>query len=397
MGILRSSRHAAALLAVVLAVACGGGGSTSGTKSTYLLAFISDLTGPAASQSHPFLNGFKTYLDWTNENGGVNGHPVQITVNDDAYDVAKAKIAIQNAEASGVLGVFGGAEPAVWGPNAVLAPQTQMLQLTVGMTETFAVPPQPYLYLMSTTSSQNGTGMINLLQQVIKDGKAPDKPKVAIMRFASPGVQATSTFMQAQFKTLGWNFVGEQQYALTATDVSSQASTMVAAKPDAIFAPAIDSQAPLVVKTLRQKGFTGPVIGFQGASQDGTFAAMNDSGYYAFRTFVLPGTAGVQGAIEESERASRSGNTVNIGTAQFSQGYVMGQIAILALQRCVDPCTRSAYNDAMTNLGKVDTKGLNPDIQITPTRHVVIGAVMPFKWDSSKNAAVAMGTWIQLS
>lgn len=385
------------MFAAAIAVACGGQGGAPGEKSPYLLAFISDLTGPAASQSHPFLNGFKTYLDWTNDHGGVNGHQIQVSVNDDAYDVAKAKIAIQSAQASGALGVFGGAEPAVWGPNAALAPQTQMLQLTVGMTETFAVPAQPYLYLMSTTSSQNGTGMINLLQQVIKDGKAPEKPNVAIMRFASPGVQATSTFMQQQFKTLGWNFVGEQQYALTATDVSSQASTMVSARPDVIFAPAIDSQAPLVVKTLRQKGFAGAVIGFQGASQDGTFAAMNDPGYYAFRTFVLPGTPGVQGAIEESDRAKSSGNTVNIGTAQFSQGYVMGQIAVLALQKCADPCTRPGYNDAMNNLGQVDTKGLNPNIQITPNRHVVIGAVMPFKWDSSKNAAVAMGTWLQLA
>jgi ABC-type branched-subunit amino acid transport system substrate-binding protein len=380
-----------------VAAACGGSSGSSTSKSPYLLAFISDLTGAAASQSQPFLNGFKTYIDWTNDNGGANGHRVQVSVTDDAYDVAKGKIAIQAAQASGALGVFGGAEPAVWGPNAALAPQTQMLQLTVGMTESFAVPPQPYLYLMSTTSSQNGTGMINLLQAVIKAGDAPAKPSVSIIRFASPGVQATSTFMQAQFKTLGWNFVGEQTYALTATDVSSQASQVVQAKPDVVFAPAIDSQAPLVIKALRQKGFTGPVIGFQGASTDGTFAALADPRYYAFRTFVLPGTAGVQGAMEEQSRAKSSGNTVNIGTAQFSQGYVMGLLAVLALQKCADPCDGPKYNDAMGKLGKVDTRGLNPDIAITPERHVVIGAVMPFKWDAGKSAAVAMGTWLQLA
>jgi ABC-type branched-subunit amino acid transport system substrate-binding protein len=201
--------------------------------------------------------------------------------------------------------------------------------------------------------------------------------------------------MQAQFKTLGWNFVGEQTYALTATDVSAPASLMVQSKPDVVFAPAIDSQAPLVVKTLREKGFTGPVIGFQGASTDGTFAAIADSGYYAFRTFVLPGTAGVPGAIEEESRARSSGNTVNIGTAQFSQGYVMGQIAVLALQRCADPCDGPKYNDAMNKVGKVDTKGLNPDIAITPDRHVVIGAVIPYKWEGGK--AVSMGSWIQLN
>lgn len=383
-------------LCLLVAAACGGGAS-SGGKSTYLLAFISDLTGAAASQSQPFLNGFKTYIDWTNEHGGANGHRIQVSVTDDAYDVAKGKVAVQSAQAAGALGVFGGAEPVVWGPNATLASQTQMLQLTVGMAEASAVPPQPYLYLMSTTSSQNGTGMINVLQSVIKAGGAPAKPSVAIMRFASPGVQATSAFMQGQFKTLGWPFAGEQTYALTATDVSSQASAIVASKPDVVFAPAIDAQAPLIIKTLRQKGFTGPVIGFQGASTDGTFAALADAGYYAFRTFVLPGTAGVPGAVEEESRAKSSGNTVNIGTAQFSQGYVMGQMAVLALQRCAEPCTGPRYNDAMNGLGKVDTRGLNPDIAITSSRHVVIGAVLPFKWDAARSAAVAMGDWVQLS
>jgi ABC-type branched-subunit amino acid transport system substrate-binding protein len=378
------------------AIACGNS-STAGTKSTYLVAFISDLTGPAASQSQPFLNGFNTYLDYTNKNGGIDGHHIQISVTDDAYDVSKAKVAIQTAKASGALGVFGGAEPAVWGASAALAPQTEMLQLTVGMTENYAVPPQPYLYLMSTTSSQNGTGMIKLAQAVISAGGVPSNPAVGILRFASPGVQASSAFMQTQFKTLGWNFVGEQTYLLTAADISSQASAMVQAKPDLVFAPAIDAQAPLIVKTLRQKGFTGPIVGFQGASADSTFAAINDPGYYAFRTFVLPGTAGVQGAVEEDQRARVSGNTVNIGTPQFSQGYVMGQIAVIAMQKCGDTCTPSTYNDAMNNVGKIDTRGLNPDITISPTRHVVIGAVMPFKWDASKSAAVSMGAWIQLS
>jgi hypothetical protein len=74
----------------------------------------------------------------------------------------------------------------------------------------------------------------------------------------------------------------------------------------------------------------------------------------------------------------------------------MGQIAVLALEKCGDACDGPKYNDAMSSVGKVDTRGLNPDIAITANRHVVIGAVLPFKWDSAKQAAVSMGAWIQL-
>jgi branched-chain amino acid transport system substrate-binding protein len=386
----------ALLLAAV--TACGSGGSSQqGSTPPFLLAFISDLTDGAASQSQPLLYGFKTMLDWTNNHGGVGGHQIQLSVTDDAYDVAKGHVAITAAQSSGALAVVGGAEPVVWGPNAALAPQTQLAQFTLGMTENFAIPPQPYLYLMGTSSSNNGIGMINLLQLLIKNGAAPANPSVAIFRFASPGVQASSTTMQSKFKTLGWRFTGEQVYALTATDVSAGASALLADKPDVIFAPAIDAQAPLITKTLRQKGFSGPIVGFTGAAADTTFQAIADTGYYALRNFLLPGDPSSPGALDLEKRAKATGDTVGMLSAQFTQGYVMAKIVVSALEKCGDPCNSVKFNDAMNKVGKVDTQGLNPDIAISPDRHVAIGAQMSYKWDPNKKVAVPMGSWIPLN
>lgn len=391
-----SSLVGAILVAAV--TACGSGGSSQqGSKSPFLIAFISDLTNGAASQSQPLLYGFKTMIDWTNTHGGVAGHQIQLSVTDDAYDVAKAHVAITTAQSSGALAVVGGAEPAVWGPNAALASQTQLTQFTLGMTENFAIPPQPYLYLMGTSSSNNGIGMLNLAQLLVKNGTAPANPSVAIFRFASPGVQASSTVMQVKFKTLGWKFTGEQVYALTATDVSAAASALLADKPDMIFAPAIDAQAPLIIKTLRQKGFTGPVVGFTGAAADTTFQAINDTGYYALRNFLLAGDTSSPGAVDLGKRARSTGDTVGIQSSQFTQGYVMAQMVVTAVTKCGDGCNYVKFNDAMNKVGKLDTQGLNPDIALTAERHVAIGAQMPYKWDPTKKIAVSMGSWIPLN
>src|SRR5262249_43085444 len=88
-------------LLITVTSGCGSGGSAETSKSPYQLAFISDLTNGAASQSQPLLYGFKTYIDWTNGRGGVGGHKIQLSVTDDAYDVSKGHVAITTAQSSG--------------------------------------------------------------------------------------------------------------------------------------------------------------------------------------------------------------------------------------------------------------------------------------------------------
>jgi ABC-type branched-subunit amino acid transport system substrate-binding protein len=79
-----------AALALVLA-ACGGGApqsggaGDSGSGPIKIGAWI-PLTGAQAASGVPQMEGAKAYFGWLNDNGGINGRPVDWIVKDNAYD-----------------------------------------------------------------------------------------------------------------------------------------------------------------------------------------------------------------------------------------------------------------------------------------------------------------------
>src|SRR5258706_9800295 len=120
-------------------------------------------------------------------------------------------------------------------------------------------------------------------EQLIKNNLAPASPKLAFYHYPSAAVTSMIGFYKQLAQPLGWQIVADQSFAQNATDVSSQASAVVSSPADVVIANLIDSIAPLTVKTLREKGFKGPIVNFTGASSPKTFSALKDPGYYSLR------------------------------------------------------------------------------------------------------------------
>lgn len=89
-----------ALFATLLA-ACGGGGGTGGTGGStgggtastepIRVGAIFDLTGATADVGTPYARGQIAFIDWKNEQGGINGRRLQLFSEDYAYQVPRAE------------------------------------------------------------------------------------------------------------------------------------------------------------------------------------------------------------------------------------------------------------------------------------------------------------------
>jgi ABC-type branched-subunit amino acid transport system substrate-binding protein len=353
------------------------------------------MTGPSAAQSAPHLSGFKTYVDWANGHGGTGGHRIMLNVTDDAADTNKAKVAIQSAQAENALGIFGGLESNVWGSVAPLAAQNKILQFTVGLTDNYVTPPQPYLYSMQLGQSQYALSEVRFIQKYLIPNKlVPANPTVGIFRYTSAASTELSAAIRAQAGQLGYRVVAEETFPQGATDVSSQASSIAQKNPDVLLGALLDVNAPLVMRSLREKGWKGPWVGHGGASGESTFKALNDPLYFSNRAYVLPGTPELPAAVEMANRARSTNNTAGIDVPTFVQGYLTGWFAVEALKRCSDPCDSVKFNTAMESVGTIDTKGINADVAINPQRHRAPGATIVWRWDSAKGRTVAAGDWV---
>jgi ABC-type branched-subunit amino acid transport system substrate-binding protein len=385
----------AAALVAVLVSACGNAASTGGSKADFKIDWFGDLTAVVAINGVPHLSGFKTVIDWTNSHGGVNGHHIQLTATDSASDVNKGRIAYQNAVASGSLVMNGGIESNVNVPLAPLAGQNKLSLISLAVTDNFISTPQPYLY--STNLSYQGMSnlQINFIKDVlIKKGDVPDAPKVALYGFSSAAVTTINGMYKTGIDKLGWKLVAQESFATTATDVSSQAANVAAAKPDVVLADLLDSDAVLTVKALRQKGYTKPIVDFVGASSPNTFIAVADPGYYSLRAYASTVNTDIAGVQTVVDRAKSTGNTANMQSVYFSYGYVNGLITVAALKICGDDCTAEKFNTALEKVGKVDASGLNEDVQITPQRHRTVQKGIFFQYDTGKQKEVAIGGWL---
>jgi branched-chain amino acid transport system substrate-binding protein len=397
----RGNRFAVAfaMLALIIASACGGSGSSGSggaSKAPFALYFVSDLTGTTASIGQPLSVGVKAYIDWTNKEGGVNGHKLSLTTLDDGQDVQKVKLDVQQASTAGALAILGANTSNGWSPNAPFITQTQIPTVGLGFTDPQLDPNTPYLYGLIPSYLQMSTMDFNFLQdQLITPGTVPAKPKIAFWHYTSTAVSTMVTYYKQIVQAKGFTLTTEQSFAQNVTDVSSQATALAQTKPDAVIANLIDAIAPLTVKALREKGYAGPIINFTGASSTSTFQALKDPLYYSLRAVFSTNDTDQPGISTIVSRAKAVGDTQGMDNNYFNLGWMTGAITVAALKKCGDGCTAAKMNTAYENVGKVDANGLNPDIQYSPTRHRAVTSGIYFHWDSVKGKEVPVGGFMQ--
>jgi len=106
----------AVLVVLVLAtglVLSGCAGNNTGSKAgtdaeTYRIGAVLDISGPASSLGVPERNTLKMLEEKINAAGGVNGHPLELTVLDNKSDETEAVLAVKRLiDRQKVLAVIG--------------------------------------------------------------------------------------------------------------------------------------------------------------------------------------------------------------------------------------------------------------------------------------------------
>ncbi len=256
------------LVMVFTFAACGGDSGDTGedtetpeSADPIKIGFFAPITSAAASaDGESPRDSVMIAAEILNNNGGINGRPVEIIVEDDQLDTAQAQnIAEKFANDDEIVAVISGSYS---GPTRVAAPIFQDVGKV--MVSAYAVHPDvvnagDYVFSQSFPGKVQATAAA---YYAVNDLKAK---KIAIigvdLDFGTEQATAFKTYAEAN----GAEIVFEQMVAISDNEFASIITQVKSLEPDLIYLPNYYGHAAEILKQCKQQGLDCQVLGCEGA------------------------------------------------------------------------------------------------------------------------------------
>ena len=249
----------AAALAIMIA-GCGGSGTTAKKKPIKIGAIVS-LTGTYAGLGEPEKNVLELEVARINKAGGVNGRQIEVVVEDDATDEAKAvAVASKLIEQEKVVAIIGatgtGQTMAVRGDvQRAAIPQVSMAGGTVITSPVdklvFATPWSNTIVVPFTLDYLEGQGITKI--GLISDSGGFGKDGEAVIKVDAPKA--------------GIEVVADQTFNLGDTDMTAQLTKIKNSDAQAIVMWTAGKEAAIIAKNAKDLGIELPVYGSHGIAR----------------------------------------------------------------------------------------------------------------------------------
>lgn len=248
----------AAVLVTASLAACGSssGGHDGKTYNVLVMGGLSAKIGILADNSGTSVAAAKASVDYANAHGGVDGKHVTLTVIDDQSDptVAVTKLRAALAQNKPDLVLNSGPSTVAAATLPILNAQ-HILSMNIGPTATSSNPADfPLNFDISAGAAAQLAGYKPYLQS--KGYKS-----VAILHGNSAYGQTYGTSAESVLKADGFTVTSNQEYDVTALDMTPQLQALQASKPDALIIDAYGAPLGYILKGVAKLGWNVPLIG----------------------------------------------------------------------------------------------------------------------------------------
>ncbi|UMG91306.1 ABC transporter substrate-binding protein [Nocardioides sp. TF02-7] len=312
-----------------------------------------ELSGPLAFYGESLQQGVQAYVDTVNDDGGIDGHPIELTSLDNAGDAARsATNATQLATSEGVNAMFGFVLSANCSSATPVVERHRVPLACLSVAE-----PNDYVYSLGP----NNTSAAGALLEAAKELSGTDTPSTALVHLNTLTVLAMVDEIEAQAGDAGVDLTTVQELDIAATDVSAQVAKVVQADPDVVIVSNFGPGFLSVLEGLRSSRLDVPVIWVDGTGNLTSLQESDDDNVYAFTTYELVDPESAEGAaaeyVEAVEPLLEATDAVTLNAGYTVMGYLTARAFGEALASCGHPCSGE---DLKTELDaqEVDFDGL---------------------------------------
>lgn len=243
--------RALALVAAVCAAVCVSMGC--GGPEPVKIGFIAPLSGRFASLGGEARNGALIALDKANAAGGARGRPFELVMRDTAHEPEKARQAMRELIAAGVVAVIGPFTSDMAEVAVPLADEARIPLVSPIATSTRLAGLDDYFLRTVSTNQQYGAACAKFFAETEKSRR------VALILDDSNRsyTEDWSKFFEAAFRGAGGEIVGREHfYADSRASLVPEVERLLATSPDLIIAVTSGIDAARIAHLVRQRNLT---------------------------------------------------------------------------------------------------------------------------------------------
>lgn len=230
-------------------------GSAATGKEPYRIGAVIDISGNSSSLGVPERDTLIMLVDKLNKDGGINGHPVDLTIIDNKSDETEAVIAVKKLIEKKVLAVLGcsSSGPSMAIINTVQKEKVPMVSLAAA--SSIVEPIKDRQWVFKTAQSD-----IVTVKNIIGYLKEKGMTKVAFLYMNNAYGDGGKKAFAAAAKDSGIEVVTEEKFEASDKDMTPQLTRVKASQAQAAVVWAIPPSASIITKNFRDLGLSIPLI-----------------------------------------------------------------------------------------------------------------------------------------
>jgi len=247
------------------------------TKAPYRIGALFAISGPASPLGEPERNTALLLQKQINAAGGINGHPLEILIEDTASEESRTALAVNKLIDSGVLAIVG---PSQSGETMAIIDATQKAKVPLVSCAASVLITQPAAdrkWVFKTPQSDEMA-----IQKLIAFMGARKIKKVGFIyvsnKFGDSGRQQAEKLLPKA----GITIVAEQTFGPEDTVMTTQLTNLAKAKPDAIICWGTNPGPARIASTMHDMKLKIPLLQSHGVAN---------------RTFIELAGAGAEGVV----------------------------------------------------------------------------------------------------
>jgi branched-chain amino acid transport system substrate-binding protein len=211
-------------------------------------------SGPGASLGRPAADSIQLAVDEINKAGGVNGHPLQLSILDDQSDATTAVNNVRKLLDQHPVAILGSTLSQATLAMAAVTQPAQVPLIALASNAQVIEPVSDHKWVFKIPI--NDTKVVSLLQGYMEKRK---QPRVAIVYRDDDYGKTGLAHFKAAGAAAGFDVVDAEPIAATATDATTQLTHVKAANPQAVVVWTTLPSANVVIKGYRELGLQYPL------------------------------------------------------------------------------------------------------------------------------------------